>query len=137
MFWYSAQTNSQLNSVGKINILIILTSSKGMFLSFLFQFITKYLANKTLDIFLLLRTNKHHFLGENLFLKVFATNLNFLIPISSKPDGVNLISNFSQFIEFIVWNIGLHRYRDDKFRISFPEHLWYIINKYIPKPSKD
>ena len=76
--------------------------SKGMFLSFLFQFITKYLANKTLDIFLLLRTNKHHFLGENLFLKVFATNLNFLIPISSKPDGVNLISNFSQFIEFIV-----------------------------------
>ena len=55
---------------------------------------------------------------------------------------VNLILNLGFFIvhrshnlKYQRYDIGLHSYRDHKFRvygkISFPLQLWYIINKYM------
>ena len=58
--------------------------------------------------FKFINKNQHTLLGENIIFKnvkifqernkVFATNSDFLIPISLKYDGVNLISNFDFFL---------------------------------------
>ena len=62
---YTSVEKSDFNELVRKKKLI----SEGMFLSFLLQFIPKYLANETLHNFLLIHANISNFWVKTLFLK--------------------------------------------------------------------
>ena len=74
-------------------------------------------------------TNQTQATDTNLdFLQVFATNSNFVIPISLQPDSVSLGYFILNITAFIVWNIKGLNHRVAKIQGLWSLNLWQKLN---------